>query len=740
MRARPSFVVASVLSALLGQALLALSPATAEGAAVTIAQQAQLAPVPSTVSDHESARLAEHQMAVASSQRENPGRASASDAETAETAETTESTAELTVSLDRQTISIDDPPAQLSIGLPQAPGDTVTVALAGQSHDVTLDDAGEGALTLTGLGVGEHEIVVDYAGSETVAEARATATLNVVEMAGTVAADDVEVRLALDQAVLAVYFVGVPSGAAPPTGVVQAWDGGELLVDGELVDGEAALVLPALAVGSHDLIVSYGGDGRFAASSGAVGVTVARAPSEISALWPEEQAFGSIDAGIEVVVAVDGDAAPGASLPEVTGQVELLVDGDVAATVDLAAGSAYLALPADLAQGGHDLTVRYLGSEDLAAAEASGAVHVAAVPTTLNITGGAATTYGEIVEIGIDVSAAHGAAPGSVRASTDTLLATEPLIGGRAVLTVDTRRLGVGQHTIEIAYAGGGGYAPSSGTHALTVGLAPAVLTVTRVASASADAVLDLHVGVDAEVAPSEGTVVEGTVIEGTVVAESATGPDVSAALADGDARLQIPSSIDDGEHTYTVRYSGMDGMLAAVEETVTFVVQRGPGLAGPAQLSLDADGPLLPGGEYEVTASGLLPTELVHGYLYSDPAYLGLAIADTDGAAGLVFTVPPDAGSGEHRLEVRSSGGVSSLSVTVAGPPSQDGSGSDGAVDEAPAEEAEDHEAESTNGSSASVHAQTGVDPLVLIGVAVIALGLVATVFGGWSGGGDRS
>jgi hypothetical protein len=91
----------------------------------------------------------------------------------------------------------------------------------------------------------------------------------------------------------------------------------------------------------------------------------------------------------------------------------------------------------------------------------------------------------------------------------------------------------------------------------------------------------------------------------------------------------------------------------AAGSTTVTVVVVGEPVRTG-TQPTAQLESPkaaTAPGQQMELVAEGFEPGETVAFYLHSDPVFLGTAVADANGIARLMATVPADVPSGSHTV-----------------------------------------------------------------------------------------
>lgn len=562
--------------------------------------------------------------------------------------------------LDRSVVSVDDAPAVLHVAL-GAPGATVEVTWPGGGTSLTLGDDGAAEVTLPALGVGRHDVVARFDGTDTVAADSVTVAYTVTDVAGVVSATGSRTRYAVETPSVQVGFAGVPAGAAAPSGRVEVREGDVVLTDAALgLDGQASIDLSPLGVGTHTLTVAYGGDGRFAASTAEAIVVVDAAPTRMDVEWPPSMSFGTA-AVVRAGVSLDGDLAPGANAPAIDGVIELLVDGAVVASGP--AAGAELALPVDLAVGAHVLSVRYAGSAVVAPAQAGGAVQVTAVTTALTATADASVAWGQ--SVGVEVTLTAGGEPldGPVTARLGAVRADAVAQGGRATLQLDTHALAAGDYELVVDFAGSATHAASTARASVRVVALESQLTVTATPSTVPDGLVDLTVAVSA---PGEQP-------SGMVTAVSSTGPMLSGVLVGGRVVLVVPASIGDGDHRYVVTYVGSTGIGSSSGEA-SFTIERQTASAQvtPSQSTFAL------GSEQTVVIEGLEPGETVVVFLHSTPRYLGTAVADGAGVARLSFVVPAGLESGRHRIEVRRDSGVLSAFVTVPAVSPGGGSGED--------------------------------------------------------------
>lgn len=140
-----------------------------------------------------------------------------------------------------------------------------------------------------------------------------------------------------------------------------------------------------------------------------------------------------------------------------------------------------------------------------------------------------------------------------------------------------------------------------------------------------------------------------------------------------GDLTLRLPV-LSPGMHYVVVRTPASETVTATERVVVVTVIGAPP----KGSLTPDADlagstSTIQSGGEITLVARDFIPGETVAFHLYSDPVFLGTAIADASGVATLVVALPAGTPAGAHH--VQAIGGTSQrwaeipLAVTAAAP-----------------------------------------------------------------------
>jgi hypothetical protein len=235
---------------------------------------------------------------------------------------------------------------------------------------------------------------------------------------------------------------------------------------------------------------------------------------------------------------------------------------------------------------------------------------------------------------------------------------SQPLTGqslANGVATYRIPNLPAGSYTLTASYTGDQMWARSLSTLAASFGgytfaqgegtlkVLPAAATVTAPATLTVPVAMrstfDATVSTTGSVLPATWTLREGT----TVLSSGAT--------HDGRFAVTVPV-LTAGTHTLVLEVPATK-VSAAGSATITVTVVGEPVRTGTAPSAV-LDTPkaaTAPGQQMELVAEGFQPGETVAFYLHSDPVFLGTAVADANGVARLMATVPGDVPTGAHTV-----------------------------------------------------------------------------------------
>ena len=422
---------------------------------------------------------------------------------------------------------------------------------------VAVDGSGNASFSIAALAVGSHDIVASYGGDGTFSGSSASTSV-VVDPAGTL----ISVAVSPDTVVFGesvVLNASVRSPAGVPSGSVVFADGssvlGSVAVDGS---GNASFSIAALAVGSHDIVASYGGDGTFSGSSASTSVVVDPAGTLISvAVSPDPLVYGG-------AAVLDASVASSGGVP--SGSVVFADGSTVLGSVALdALGHASLTI-GTFGAGPHSIAVSYGGDGSFGASSATFVLSVAKAATSSVVSVSPdPLVYGGAAVLKAWVASSGGVPSGSVVfADGSTVLGSVALDAlGHASLTIGT--FGAGPHSIAVSYGGDGSFGASSATFVLSVAKA----ATSSVVSVSPDPLVYRQAAVLKAWVASSGGVPSGSVVfadGSTVLGSVALGPL-------GHASLTI-ETFGAGPHSIAVSYGG-DGSFRASSALTSVVVDR---------------------------------------------------------------------------------------------------------------------------------------------------------------------
>ncbi|MFD1859180.1 Ig-like domain repeat protein [Aeromicrobium camelliae] len=241
----------------------------------------------------------------------------------------------------------------------------------------TVNAEGRATLTLSGLGVGEYEVVASYSGSARFGSSVSqSATLRV-------SAVPTRTEIVIDPADSTVYGAPVTlearvsaatSAAGAPDGLVAFTVDGALLGTAELADGVAQWSVAHLPVGVATIKAAYVGSGNFSGSTSesVEYEIVAASTSIVASVEPDSTRYGQ---PVRLSAVVES-LAPSEAVP--SGTVEFLVDDEpvgygepVETTAPSEAPRAEYALELDdLPVGEHEVTAVFDGGAEFGSASA----------------------------------------------------------------------------------------------------------------------------------------------------------------------------------------------------------------------------------------------------------------------------------------------------------------------------------------------------------------------------------
>jgi hypothetical protein len=434
----------------------------------------------------------------------------------------------------------------------------------------TLDNNGKASLSISSLSVGTHSIVAKYGADNNFLESAsvaASATVNKSPTVTTLAATP-NPSVFGQTVTLTASVAASGGGSGAPSGTITFNDAGTALGTSALDNnGRATFTVSTLAVGTHTLTASYGGDNNFLSStaSGSGAVTqVVNQSATVTTLSSSANpsVFGqSITLTAGVTASAGGAGIPSGTVTFTDGAVSL---GSVALD---STGRAALTL-SSLAVGSHSITASYSGSTSFVASSSSPlsqAVNKNSI--VINLTSAPnPSTYGQTIVFSVQVAPAPpGGSPGTSPPTgtitfTDgnTVLGTATLDStGKASLTVGL--LAAGSHSIVASYGGDANFSKGSSSpylHQVNQAKTQASLTTSMNPTTNASTIT-LNVNVVSSAGIPSGVV---NFLDGTTR--------LASAPLDGDGSTSLPlSNLAIGNHQFTASYDA-DRNFASSQST----------------------------------------------------------------------------------------------------------------------------------------------------------------------------
>jgi streptogramin lyase len=327
----------------------------------------------------------------------------------------------------------------------------------------TLNATGQATLIDTTLAVGTHSITATYGGDTNFIGSTSTALAQQVNAANTTTslASSLPSSLFGQPVTFTATVIASAPGAGTPTGNVNFFDGATQIGTGNLNAGQATLIDTTLAVGTHSITATYGGDSNFNGSTSSAltqKVTDTTTTSLASSLNPS--VFG------QPVTFTATVTATGAGAGTPTGNVNFFDGATQIGTGTLnAAGKAAL-IDTTLTVGTHSITAVYAGDGNYTGSTSSALTQKVTDTTTTSLVSSLnPSLLGQLVTFTATVTASGAGAgtptgnvtffDGATQIGTGTLNAA-----GNATLNDST--LAFGTHSITAVYAGDGNYTGST--------------------------------------------------------------------------------------------------------------------------------------------------------------------------------------------------------------------------------------------------------------------------------------
>ena len=429
----------------------------------------------------------------------------------------------------------------------------------------TLDGSGVATFNISSLSVGTHKLTASYGGdASSLANVSLQLSQIVSKSSTTTSAVSSNLNATFSTSVTFTATV-VSQTAGTPTGTITFKDSSTTIGTATLNgSGVATFSTTALAVGSHSIGASYGGDTNNASSTSSL---LAQTIVQINTSVALTSDANPSAAGANVHLTATITAALNPSTDPLTGSV-VFTDGTATlGTSNVAGGIATLDVAA-LAIGQHSIVATYSGAIDYAASSSTPlSQKVQLSPTTGTLTASANPAIaGKPLTLTATV-ASNGAMPtGPITFKDGTANIGLGTLNAQGIATFTTSSLTAGTHAITAVYAGDTNSQPV--TSSLTLVLNQATTAVVLNSSAS-PATVGLPVTLRAT-ATGNGATPSGSI----TFYDGATAIGSSQLDSNGLASLVI-SSLTVGSHSLTAVYSGDTNDTASTSAVFPQIVDK---------------------------------------------------------------------------------------------------------------------------------------------------------------------
>jgi hypothetical protein len=216
---------------------------------------------------------------------------------------------------------------------------------------------GQATYSTSSLSLGNHFITAAYSGDSNYGPGNTTLVESVLDGSATAVSSSGNPSAFGQPVTFTATVSPVPPGNATPTGRVVFLDGTRYLGTADLSKGQASLTVANLAVGTHSIRASYGGDLFYAPSSGILSQTVRRAVTTTTVVSSTNPStFGQL-VTFTATVTVN---APSSGTP--SGTVKFMDGATLLGTAPLNASGQATFTSSTLGTGTHHVTAIYAGN------------------------------------------------------------------------------------------------------------------------------------------------------------------------------------------------------------------------------------------------------------------------------------------------------------------------------------------------------------------------------------------
>jgi large repetitive protein len=459
--------------------------------------------------------------------------------------------------------------------------------------NATPSAAGVATFTTATLPLGNNKITATYTDTNNVTATSNVLTQGVEQQTATTVTTSLTPSLHGAQVTFTATVLA--TGTVAPTGTVTFYDGATKIGTGTLAatganSAAATLNISTLAVGTHSITATYGGDADdFGSTSPAISQVVQDATTGTALTASANPAI----AGTTITFTARVTVTTGGGVP--TGTVNFYNGTTLLGTGTLNGTGVATYATNTLPIGTYSITAVYQGDTNNTGST-SAALSLSVIGATTNVTltaSATAVTVNTPVTFTATVKG-NGATPTGTVTFMDgaTALGTGTL-NAQGVATLTTSTLAVGQHSITAVYGGDANNAgATSSAVVVTVG---AFATQTILAASATTITTDQQLTLLVTTTSASGKGVTGTItfLNGTTSIGTAT-------LTNGSATLSL--SLNAGSYTITAKYSGDTDDSPSTSNAITVIVTE----ANDFTIQLTPSSLTIPTTEYGITTINL--------------------------------------------------------------------------------------------------------------------------------------
>ena len=426
----------------------------------------------------------------------------------------------------------------------------VDVNVNSKDYELTITN-GESSLSVPDLAVGNYNVFVSFAGDDEFNKATNSTAFRVLKVNVPVTDE----TISIPEGNSTEYSISLPEDA---TGTFTVTVDGKNYTE-TLTNGKATVNIPELAEGSHNITVTYSGDGKYEAitKTSVVNVNTNSVDNSTNTTVKADPVLivsvNDINVGDNAVVNVKTSVETGKLVVNVNNENYELVISNGESSINIS----------NLAVGNYNVNVRFAGDDKFNKAINSTAfrvlkVNVPVTDETISIPEGNSTEY--------SISLPNDAT-GTLTVTVDGKNYTETLTNGKA--TVNIPELAEGSHNITVTYSGDGKYEAITKTRVVNVNTN--VVDNSTNTTVKADPVLIVSVD-DVNVGESAVVNVKTSVESGKVIVK-VNKVDYELVISNGESNLTIPD-LAVGNYNVLVRFAGDDRFNEATNLTAFRVLK----------------------------------------------------------------------------------------------------------------------------------------------------------------------